>query len=866
MLPWKRRRAERELEEELRAHMTLEARDRIADGEAPEAAALAARRSLGNLAHIQEETRSVWGWTAIAPFFEDMRRGLRTLRTAPGFTAVISATLILGIGLTTAIFSLVYSVLLQPLPYPEPARIVALWSTTASPGMPRINVSAADWLDWRAQSRSFEDIALTRPTANFNLTGDGPPERLQGARTSWNLPRVLGMPPLMGRAFTEQEQWSDARVAILSYRLWERRFGRDLRILGHTINLNGAPFEVVGIMPRDYRYPNGDFELWTPLYIQPQELQERLGHDYLSVGRLKPGISIEQAQSEMSAVMRSLADRYPGPNHLFGGSNGILLEPLLETTVGRVRGTLYVLFAAVGCLLLIGCANLGNLLIARASARSREMAVRAALGAGAGRLARQMLAEVLPLSAIGAAGGLLLASWLLHAMVPLLPPNMPRLESIGLSGWVLAFAVALSVAVVVAAGMLPARIAARVQLASALQAGSRTVSGSRGVRDLLVAGQVAVTLLLLFAGGLFMRSMSALLEVRPGYSTDGVLTMHLAITRAKYPQDTDVAAYCRRLIERVKSIPGVTEAGMINRLPLSGTEQTGPVEFEGRPEAGVVNTDWRSATPGYFHAMSIALVRGRVFTERDQQGAAPVGLIDDQLARQVFGAQDPVGKRFRYAVGDLHGPWVEIAGVVSHIRNGLEDDPRPQVYWPLAQRTQDRQVLVVRTAGHPESFSSAVVGQIRAEDPGQPVYDIRSMKEWLGRNLRSRDLLTTLVALFAGASLLLACLGLYGVVSYSAGLRLREFGIRIALGADGRDIRRLVLLHAGRLAIFGCAAGLALAWPVGRALRSLLYGVTPLDWPSLLAAPAILIAVAVLAGLSPARRASKADPALTLRA
>jgi predicted permease len=343
--------------------------------------------------------------------------------------------------------------------------------------------------------------------------------------------------------------------------------------------------------------------------------------------------------------------------------------------------------------------------------------------------------------------------------------------------------------------------------------------------------------------------------------------MHLAITRARHPQDRDVSAYCDRLIERIRDIPGVTGAGMVNRLPLSGIEQTGPVEFEGEPGAGIIDTDWRSATPGYFSAIGISLVRGRFFSAEDREGAPAVAIIDDQIARRVFGGQDPIGRNIRYSAGNLKGSWSQIVGVVSHIRNGsLENDPRPQVYWPLAQRTQDREVLVVRTAGHPQSFTSAVIEQIHKEDPDQPVYDVRSMEEWLERSLRSRDLLTTLVSLFAGASLLLACLGLYGIVSYMASLRLREFGIRIALGAGASDIRRLVLGHAGRLVLFGSVAGLILAWPVSRGLQSQLYGVSRLDWPSLLGAPSVLLVVALLAALSPARRAGKADPATSLRA
>ena len=436
---------------------------------------------------------------------DDIRHGLRVLRKTPGWTLVVATTIALGIGLTTAIFSIVYGVLLQPLPYPQPGRLVALWTTAPQRGMPKLNVGAANWRDWRAQSQSFEDIALTRPIANFNLTGSGTPERLQGARTSWNLPQVLGVKPMVGRVFTEEEQTRGADVAVLSYGLWERRFGRDHGLIGRTIQLNGTAFEVIGVMPPEYRYPSREFELWTPLYIRPDEIQLRLGYDYIAVGRLKPGITTEQAQAEMSTIMRRLGEQYPEIDRTFNTKLGVLVEPLIESTVGQVRTTLYLLFAAVGCLLLTGCVNLANLLLARANARTREIAV-----------------------------------------MPFLPPRMPRVEAIGLNAPVVLFAIALSVLVILVAGLLPARRAAHVDLNKSLRQDSRTRSGSSEIRNVLVVTQVAVSLALLFGSGLLVRSLQTLLHVNPGFTTQGVLTTHLAMTRAKYPKDADVAAYCRR--------------------------------------------------------------------------------------------------------------------------------------------------------------------------------------------------------------------------------------------------------------------------------------------------------------------------------
>jgi predicted permease len=861
-----RAQEERDLADELLAHLKIEERQRVEAGESSDEASRAARRVFGNTAKIQEDVRETWGWAGLERFADDLRYGLRMLRKTPLWTAVICATLAIGIGLGAAIFSVVYSVLWQPLPYPDADRIMALWPTASQNSRERFNVNAALWLEWRKSSRLFEDIALTRPVANFNLTGNGPPERLQGARTSFNVPLVLRVEPLLGRIFTEEEQRSDAKVAILSYRCWATRFGSDPGVVGRKIQLNGEPFEVIGVMPADYRYPTGDFELWTPLYIPPAEIRDGGNYQYLAVGRLKIGASVKQAQAEISAIMYRLsqerASNYRAGNEWIGA----LVEPLAASDAAPVRSALYVLLTAVACLLLIGAMNLAVLLIARASARAREMAVRAALGASGGRIRRQLLAEVIPLSLAGAGGGIMLAWWLLKAFLPFLPPNTPRVASIGLHGTVLAFAVGVSLVVVLVASLLPGRIASRTQLTGALQQSSRTVAGGGIDRDLLVVAQIAVALILVFAGLLFARSFSALLRVNPGFSSQGVLTMHLAVTRAKYPSDAQVADYYRRVAARVGGIPGVTAVGIVNRLPMSGLTQTGGVEFEGRE--GAYSSDWRSATPGYFEAMGIPLKQGRLFSYEDRADTPAVGVIDERLARRVFGSESAIGKRFRrYLPGVARqDPWAEIVGVVGHVLNdSLEKDVRPQVYWPETQRTQDRGALVVRTIGRPESFTRAVVEQIRQEDAAQPVYDIRSMTQWVNRTLQSRTLLTGMVGLFGGASLLLACLGLYGVVSYAATLRFREFGIRMALGAGKGQVRGLVLRHAGKLAIWGSVIGMLLSWPVGLAIQSLLYGVTAGDVISWILAPLLLIAVALLAGFSPAAKAARLDPAVTLR-
>lgn len=796
---------------------------------------------------------------------EDMRYGVRLLRKAPGWAVVMVATLTLVIGLSTAIFSLTNSILLNALPYPEPDRLMALWAASesaASANVPRFNPSSADWISWREQSASFEDIALTK-SANFNLTGAGRPERVSGAHASPNLLRVLGIEPLEGRFFTEEEGKGDAKLAVLGSGFWQRRFARDPNILGQTIQLNGEAYEVIGVMPPRLQFPSKELDLLVPLFIPPSEIQSRLGFLYRSVGRLKAGVAPEQAQEEMSAIMVRLAELYPDSNGKLGIE--VLVVPLLDSTVGQFRSTLYVLIGAVASLLLVGCINLGGLLVVRASARRREFAVRAALGAEPVRLRRQALAEVIPLSVAGALGGVLLAWWLLEVLVPLLPARLPAVESTPLDVPLLAFALLTSVLVVVLAGLLPARLASRAALSGALRESSRSVTGGGRFRNALVVAQIAVAVLLVFLCGLLLRSWAVAMAVDPGFATEDVLTLHLEVARSEYPTSAEVADYYRRLAERMRTIPGVVGAGFTNLLPLGSGRLSGPVYFESVPDDQWFAADSRSATPGYFAAMGIPLIRGRTFTDRDAEGAPLVGIIDQRMARTVFGEADPVGERMRFGVVTEETPWVEVVGVVGHVRSeSLESDHRPQVYWPLAQQPPDRAALVVRTSGRPASFTSAVIEQIERENPDQPVYDVSTMADRLHQNLRSRNLLTGLMAVLGGSSLLLACLGLHGVVSYGTGLRLREFAIRMALGARPGEVRRLVLAHAGWLAILGSVIGLVAAVPAGHALSGQLFGVGSADLIALALAPVVLLATALLAGLGPALRAKRVDPASML--
>src|SRR5262245_48831879 len=609
-----------------------------------------------------------------------MNHAVRQLLRNPGFTVIAVLTLAVGIGATTAIFSIAYSVVLQPLPFGEPERLVALWSLAPKLGSPHGFVSAADHRDWREQNHVFEDVALVRHIANFNLTGEGEPERLQGARIAANLLPVLKVQPALGRAFNEEEDdVGHDQVALLSYRLWQRRFGGDRGVVGRTIRLNGIPHTIVGVMGKDFNYPTRDFDLWTPLVINPEDFKTRLGFNFLSVARLKPGVSLQQAQVEIDTIAARLERQYPATNE----GVRVLVAPLLEDTVFSVRTALYVLLGAVGCVLLIGCFNLANLLLVKANGRNREWAIRLSLGASRTRLVRQALVEIAPVVVLGGGLGILLATWSLELFLPWMPASMPRVEEIRISPPVLVFSIGLMLLRSLLAGIWPVFQVTSIAVAASLKDGSLTTSDSpqrRRLRDALVVVEIAVAVALLTGAGLLIRSFMQVKGVHPGFRTDRVLSMHMAISRSKYGTDRAVAGFCQQVLERLQALRGVVSAGMVNRLPLGGGIQTGAIQFEGTdlPVNRIENVDWRTVTPGYFQTLGIPVLRGRTFSESDTEDSKLVGIIDDRIASRVWPNQNPVGKRFRIPYLDL--PWVEIVGDVSHIRHdSLETDTRPQI-------------------------------------------------------------------------------------------------------------------------------------------------------------------------------------------
>ena len=796
---------------------------------------------------------------------QDFHYGLRLMRRAPGFSAAAVLTITLGIGATTAMFSIVYGVVLRPLPYGNADRLVNIWSTAPNRGLSRAFVAMANVYDFKARNHVFEDIAALRAVANYNLTGQGEPERLNGSRVSANLFPVLQVTPLIGRTFTEDEdEIGHDRVAVLGYGLWQRRFGGDPAVVGRSISLNGEPHVVVGVMRRDFAFPTRDYEIYTPLTFDPQELVNRMNYSYLAVARLRPGVSVEQAQAELSMLASQIEREHPKENEGIGAA----VAPMLDDTVAAVRAPLFVLLAAVGAMLLIGCANLANLLLARALVRQRELAVRAALGASRGRLVVQSIAELAPLVAVGGALGVIAAAWAIDVVVPLLPADLPRVENIGLHGPVVAASGATLALIALFAGVWPALEAARGGLAASVADLSRGGTGSLSrtrLRDALVVAQIAATLWLVIGATLLARSFGELKQVNPGFQPDRVYTMHLAIPRAKYPQDRDVAAFCARILDRIRAVPGVVSAAFVNRLPLAGGTQTGPIEFEGIPKGiSTENVDFRTVTPDYFATLRIPLRGGRLFTDRDDEEAPGVAIIDEQLAKRALAGADPIGRRVRIPVADL--PWLTIVGVAGHIRHDrVDEDVRPQIYFNYRQRAQDRMALAVRTQADPAAVGRSLVAAIREVDPEQPVYDARPLEEVVDRSLGQRWLQTAVLAAFALVSVVLASIGVYGVIAYAVGQRSREFGIRVALGARRSEIVALVMRRGALLFATGAAIGLAIGAATGRVFASMLFQVKPLDLVSFSTATAVLLVVAAAACLVPARRAGSVDPSIALR-
>jgi predicted permease len=854
-----------EVAEELRFHLEREVDANLAAGMTPDEARRAAQVTIGNITAVREASRAGRSGALPHQAARDLRLGMRLVRKAPGFAASAALVVALGIGTTTAIFSVVYGVMFRPLPYDEPERLVALWSRVPGASQ-RVRLNAADQRVLVAGNTVFDDIALATAPQNFNLTGSGEPERVVAARLSSNVLSVLRVRPVLGRAFTPvDEQRGPAPVVLISHGLWKRRFGADPAILGRTITLSGNPYEVIGVMPPGFQFPGREHELWIPLTINPRVLARQIAnYDHFAVARLKPGVPLGRARREIEALARRLEADFPATNR----EVRIEVLPLLEESVRSIRSTLYVLLAAVGCLLLIACSNLAGLLGTRAAGRAQEFSVRLALGASRGRLVLQALAEVAPILVMGGTAGILGAKWAVAAFLPFAPAALPRADSIEVSGNVLVFSVIVLGLTGGAAGLLPAIQSWRARAANVRiggRAGTATLRHVR-TRSVLVIAQLALSLPLLVGAAALSRSFAGLMRVDPGFSTETVLSLHMAIPRTKYDSDERIAGLYRQIVDRVSAVPGVVSAGMVNRLPLAGNNLVLPFELESAPGQSVT-LQVRSVTPDYFRTMSIPLLQGRALDERDSATAPLAGVVDERAARTLWPGENAIGQRFRVTVPGRQPAWGEIVGVVPRIHDqGLDKDDNGQMYLGYHQFTDGRIALVVRTHADAGALTTAVVQALRSVDPDQPVYDVRTMDEVLARSAAERWLNMAILVAFAGASLLLAGAGLYGVIASSVTDRRREFGVRLALGATRSDVSRLVLRTGAALAGTGAALGLGGAVALVRGMESLLYGVPGFDPVSFAAAGALLFAVALTASYLPARRAALTDPARTLRA
>jgi putative ABC transport system permease protein len=792
------------------------------------------------------------------------------LLKSPGFTAVAVLALALGIGANTAIFSVVNSVLLRSLPYSDPDRLVVIWETNPnlSEGLRlRNEASPANFLDWKAQNTVFEDLGAYNWNT-FNLTGGDQPEQLTGNPVTAGIFSTLGVKPLYGRVITPDDDREGAPpVVVLSHRLWQRRFGARAEVVGEQIALNNQSYTVVGVMPPEFEFPVAMSELWVPMAFTKAAAERRQAHFLYTRARLKPGVTLAQAQAEMDTIAARLRQQYPDTNT----DRGIRLVTLHEETVAQLRPALLVLMGAVLLVLLIACANVANLMLARATARHKEIAIRTALGASRWRVARQLLTESVLLALAGGLLGLLLALWGVDLLKSGVPENMTYMHGwnqIGLDARVLAFTLGVSLLTGIIFGLAPALQASKTDLHEGLKEGDRGSTGTRNrVRGLLVAFEMAISLVLLVGAGLMMRSVVKLLEVRPGFDPHNVLSVSLSLPRARYDNAQKVSDFVAQLQERVAAQPGVRSVGAVDLLPMAGSGQTTTFVVEGKPapaRGSEPEANYRVATPTYFSTLGIPVQKGRAFTAHDKADAPPVALINETMAREFFPGEDPIGRRLLDPDGQ--NPPTEIVGIVGDVKHwGLDDKPESFLYLPHAQVGGRFITLVARTDGDPAAMASAVRREVLALDKDQPVFDVKTMEQRIATTSAPRRLPMYLLGVMASVALVLAAVGIYGVVAYSVTQRTHEIGIRMALGAQRRDILSLVVRQGMLMATVGVGVGLVASYFLMKVMSGMLYGVSATDPVTFSGVALLLATVALLACLIPARRATRVDPMVALR-
>ena len=855
------------LDEELRYHLDRQAAAYVAGGMTPAEARRAARRDFGDVTQSKERCREARGVRPVEDLRQDVLFGLRVLRRNPVFSLVAVVTLALGIGANTALFSITNAVVFRPLPFAESERLVTLWECSAKSEQSRVIVSPANYLDWREQTRSFEEMGAY--TEDFyNLSEEAArPERVAGANATPSLFKALGVQPLLGRTFLPEEGRPDAeRVVLLSYGLWQRRFGGDPNIVGKTIKVNGPDFTIVGVLPPDFIISPRRYEIFTSIRFDDRQRVNRRGRYLTVIARLRPGVTAAQARAEMNAVGARLGAQYPDEN----AGRGATTHPLEGLITGGARTALLTLLGAVGFTLLIACANVANLLLGQAAGRRKEMAVRAALGAGRLRLVRQMLTESLTLSLAGGVAGLLLAKWGVGLLVSISPASLPRAEQAGLDLRVLGFTLLVSTLTGLVFGLVPALQASRVDLTEALKSGARAAGGGRRslARGTLVAAEVALSLVLLVGAGLLVKSFVRLTEVELGFDPTHVVAADISLPfRYNTPQAR--TEFYRQLLTRVESLPGVSSAAVSQSVPLSGEEHGAQFMVGGRAPAPDGSDRYGSiyhrVSEGYFKTLGVRLLKGRILNERDTAGAPGVALVNETLARKVFPGEDPLGRQIVLA-GDATPRPREIVGVVSDTRYVTPDlEPSPEIYVSYLAEPWHHMSLAVRAGSDPQALVNGMREELSAMDRDVPLANVKEMEQYVSDSVSPQRFSALLLTVFAVAALGLAALGVYGVISNSVARRTHEIGIRLALGARRGDVLRLVVGRGMRPVLLGLGAGLAGACALTRLLESLLYGVSAFD-PSVFAGVSLLLAATALAACYlPARRATRVDPMTALR-
>ena len=863
------RQVNRELDDELRFHVDHEVEKLVLSGLGREEALRRARLAFGGLDQVKEECHEARGVHLAETLLQDIRYGLRTLRRSPGFAFAALVTLACGIGANTAIFSLVYGVLLRPLPYTDPARLVVLNETTPRVGL--VSVSYPNFLDWRAQSHSFAALSAVTQVA-FNLSGVNQPENIMGDAVSPGFLSMMGVRPIVGRDFTaDEEKPGTPAVVLISYDLWQSHFGGDRTVSGRTISLDGRPVTVVGVLPPDYLALDKT-DVIEPVGVwvaaNPDSANSRGDRgDTVLVGRLVPGTTLGQARAEMEGIAARLARAYPTEN----GQCGVSLQPIRDVFVSDIRPAVLILSGAVVCVLLIACANVANLLLMRGAGRAREIALRMALGASRGRVVRQLLAESLVLACLGGLLGVTVAVWGIRGIVTIVPTGALPGASVSLNGVVLLFAAGLAILSTCLFGLVPARHSANASARSSLRDGGRsaTAANSRW-RGLLVVAEVSLALMLLVGAGLMMKSLSRLLAVDPGFRSDHLLTMSMSLRTTKYRDDATVSNFWHVVLDRVRALPGVEHAALGTHIPLTDSHGRTDITLEGPalPAPGTFpHPDVHVVSPEYVGTLGVSLLRGRAFTDADRHDAPRVALVNARIARTFFDGGTAVGRRFMFGHPSTDPPrWVTIVGVVGDTKlYGLANPSRLEVYVPFDQSIDSDMNLVVRSANDPAAETSAIRQAVASIDRDQPVFAVSTMTELVNQSVAARRVTFELLGWFSALALVLATIGIYGVMSYSVAQRTREIGIRVALGASRWEILHLVIAQGAAITGAGVATGVLASLGLTRLLAKLLYSVSAVD-PGTFAGVALLLGVvAMIACYLPARRLLRVDPTVALR-